>query len=924
MVADGVENAERNGTHAGMHSKSTLPPGYPARWESDVVLADGGTAHIRPIRPEDSARLAAFHDRQSSESIYFRFFSPRPRLTPRDLERFTNVDYTDRMALVALLGDEIIAMASYDRSRFRREAELAFIVDEQQQGRGIATVMLEFLLVAARENGMSGLTAVVMPSNRRMISVLQSAGFKTTSEFADGLIEVSFGLDPSAEAVEAIEERARRAEARSIARLLAPSSVAIIGASRSRGTVGNELLRNLLAHDFPGTVYPVNPSGEPVAGVRSYPSVLDIDDDVHLAVVAVPATAVLGVVEDCGRKGVDGLVVISAGFGSFGPYGDTGMRLIVERARRFGMRVIGPESLGLINTAPEVSLHATFADVRVPPGSVGFLTQSGTLGVAALDHARRVGLGISSFVDVGSKVDVSGNDLLQYWEDDPLTSVIALYLESFGNPRKFTRLARRIGRTKPIVAVKSGNARIQVGAGRDGKLTAWPAEATTDALLQQCGVIRVESPAELFDVGKLLAHQPVPAGRRVAIISNSHGALALTVDACAGAGLDLAVLSEQTCGLISAAEAPSGASRQNPVDLTYAATAALYEHALAAVLQDDGVDAVIVIYAPSFPQDPTEVAHSIGLAASRGGTTPIVASFLGADLGRPLVAGARDIPLFEFPAEAVRTLAAAASYGDWRRQPEGTYPSPEDFESLDVERARAIVIGSLPAEGAADGWLAPHQTKSLLDSIGVPLHQACFVETVGQAARAAGEIGYPVALKATGLMTLRAGREGGAALSIGDRDELEKAFGQMSARFGQAFEPAMVQAMVSGVEVQVSVHQHASVGGVVTVGLGGQAKDAAAEVAVRVLPLSDLDAQHLVDASPFAPVLRTLPAGACARDELGSLLLRLSLVVDTIPELADVVMNPLSITAEGLALLDARVRIAPYRWDPSPPVRRLG
>lgn len=900
---------------------------YPARWESDVVLADGGTAHVRPIRPGDVGRLEAFHERQSPESIYFRFFSPRPKLTPEDLERFTTIDYRDRMAFVALLGDDIIGWGSFDRGRFRREAELSFITDDRHQGRGVATVLLEYLLVAGREAGMSGLTAVVLPSNQRMLSVLRSAGFQTRSEFADGLIEVSFELEPNTQELEAIEERARLAEARSVERLLSPSSIAVVGASRDEGTIGNELLSLVLSHGFRGTVYPVNPSSDSVAGMRSYRSVLDIDGEVDLALVAVPALSVLDVVEACGRKGVGALLVISAGFDAYGPYGHAGMRMIVERAHRFGMRVIGPESLGLLNTAPTVSLHATFVDLDVRPGAVGFLTQSGTLGIAALEHAHRIGLGISTFVDIGSKVDVSGNDLLQYWEGDPRTEVIALYLESFGNPRKFTRLARRVARSKPIVAVKSENTPVRTAKGADrGGLDDWPVEATTDALLRQSGVIRVESPIEMFDVSRLLAQQPVPEGHRVAIVSNSHGALALTVDACVGAGLELAELSDLTCGLMSAAGLPPGASRQNPVDLTFAASPELYDAAVGAVLDDDGVDALLVIYAPSFPRQPAEVARAIGAAASQRSAKPIVATFLGAGDERTLRAGGRAIPLFEFPAEAVRALARTAAYASWRRQPEGSYPSASDLPGLDLGSARQLVRRAVRALGGS-GWLVGDSASELLDAIGLPLHSARLVRSASEALRAASDLGYPVALKATGLLALRPGEEGGAALSIHTAEELRSCYGRMADRYGEAFRPALVQSMVSGVEVQVAAHQHASFGAVLSLGLGGPAKGAAVDAAVRVLPLSDLDAESLIATSPVAPMLPAEPTADAEQisAELASYVLRLATVVDAIPELADVVLNPLSLGAEGLCLLDARIRVAPYRWaDSGPAVRRIG
>ncbi len=497
-----------------MASAEPAPLAYPERWETDAVLADGGTVHLRPVRPDDAERVKAFHARQSRESIYFRYFSPMPKLSHRELDRLTRVDYVTRMAFVALLGDDVIGMASYDIWRSSNEAEVAFIVDDAHQGRGLATVLLEYLIVAARECGLEGLTAQVLPTNRRMLSVFHHAGFEVSSTFDEGIIEVRLGLEPTPEATALIEERERLSEARSIQRLLWPESIAVIGADRERGGIGHEVFRNLVAQGFEGPVFPVNPSGGHVASVRSYVSVLDIPDEVDVAVVAVPAPAILDVVGECARKRVRGLVIISAGLDDLEIDGRPGQEVIVERALRSGMRVIGPESLGVINTAPQSRMMATFADVHVDPGVVGFLTQSGTLGIAALERAYRMGIGISAFVDIGSRPDVSGNDLLQYWSQDENTAVVLLYLESFGNPRKFTRIARRMARQKPIVAVKSGRSS-PVPSDGHGSASAWPADASVDALLDQSGVIRVDTPAQLFEVARVLvapARASWPAG----------------------------------------------------------------------------------------------------------------------------------------------------------------------------------------------------------------------------------------------------------------------------------------------------------------------------------------------------------------------------------------------------------------------------
>jgi succinyl-CoA synthetase alpha subunit/RimJ/RimL family protein N-acetyltransferase len=433
-----------------------LPEGYPSRWEADVLLADGATVHVRPIRPDDADRLVAFHNRQSSESIYFRFFSPRPRLSERDVERFTHVDYDDRMAFVAILADQVIGVARYDREPDTSRAEVAFFTDDQHHGRGLATILLEYLAAAARERGITDFTAQTLPQNRKMLGVFKQAGFAVSTRFDEGVIDVRLGLEPTLEARAKIEERERRAESRSIERLLAPNSVAVIGAGRQRGGLGHEIVRNLVAGGFDGPVYPVNPTATHVASMPTYSTVLDVPDPVDLAIIAVPASEVLEVVQRCVDKGVQGLVIISAGFAETGPDGAEEQRKVLELARRHGLRLIGPNCMGVINTAPRVSMRATFAPVQPEPGGVAFLSQSGTLGTAILETMGELGLAVSTFVSLGNKADVSANDLLQYWEQDERTDAVLLYMESFGNLRNFSRIARRVGRVKPIVTVTSG------------------------------------------------------------------------------------------------------------------------------------------------------------------------------------------------------------------------------------------------------------------------------------------------------------------------------------------------------------------------------------------------------------------------------------------------------------------------------------
>jgi succinyl-CoA synthetase alpha subunit/GNAT superfamily N-acetyltransferase len=480
----------------------------PEHWTSDVVLVDGGTVRVRPIEPQDGPALVAFHERLSPESAHGRFFSAKRTLTDAEVERFTHVNHEARVALVAELGDRLVGVARYDRATQGCEAEVAFVVADEHQGRGIGTVLLEHLAAAARERGITRFVADTLAGNRRMLEVFATAGFDERTSTEAGVVRVELAIEPTDRTRAAIEEREHRSEARSVARVLTPGSVAVVGASRDPATVGHQVLRNLLSGGFDGPVYPVNPRAAHVASVTAHPSVPDIPGPVDLAVIAVPATAVPGVVDECARKGVKDLVVLSAGFGEVAGGIDPQVALR-DLARRNGMRLVGPNCIGVVNTA--VGLNATFSPFAPRRGRIAMQSQSGALGIALLERSARLGLGVSSFVSVGNQADVSGNDLLQYWEDDPATGVVLLYLESFGNPRKFARIARRVSRRKPIVAVKSGRSAAGVRAATSHTAAMASPDVAVDALFRQTGVIRVDTLDELFDMALLLGSQPLPA-----------------------------------------------------------------------------------------------------------------------------------------------------------------------------------------------------------------------------------------------------------------------------------------------------------------------------------------------------------------------------------------------------------------------------
>lgn len=851
------------------------PQGYPSSYETDAVLTDGATAHIRPIRPDDGERLLAFHARQSPQSIYYRYFSPRPRLSDRDVDHLTHVDYVDRMAFIALRGDELIGVARYDRWRTRSEAEVAFFVDDANHGRGLATVLLEHLAVRAREVGLSGFTASVLPENRKMIGVFTQAGFEAATRFADGVVEVRLAIQPTPEAEAAIEERARTAAAQAVRRLLSPRSVAVIGASRDPLTVGHDVLQNLLHAGFQGPLWPVNPNAHHVAGIRAVASILDIPEDVDLAIVAVPAALVATVVEECGRKQVYGVVILSSGFAEAGAEGAALEAQVLRIARTWGIRVVGPNCLGIINTDPAVRLHATFAPVAPWRGSVSLLSESGMVGAAIVGRAREAGIGISSFVAMGNRSDVSGNDLLQYWETDPRTDVVCMYIESLGNPRRFSRLARRLTRTKPVVAVKAGR------------------RAAADAVLRQTGVIGVPSLPAMLDTTRLLVHQPLPSGRRVAVLGNAGGSLAIAVDAVHEADLTIAVLSADG----------------NPavIDLGLRATGADVQGAVEALAADAGVDAVLMVYAPSLGGTAEEVHAALDAGHRARPEVPVVACFY----GPPTAEGS--VPVYEAVDAAAMALGRVARYAEWLAEPEGTLPELDAAVVAEISgSARRLLAGGAVVLRNLDGL-------EILTPAGLDVLTGTVVHDADGAVIAAATIGYPVVMKAAGRDAAAKTSAAGFAIDLEDDDAVRNAWGRMQASLGEALVPVLVQTMVGpGIDVAVRVTADADVGPVLSIGPGGAAAAREDITDVRVLPLTDLDAARLVAGSRLYPLLSP---EACA--SLEALLLQVGSLVEGLPELENLELNPV-ILIDGRAIVtQATVALAPVEADPLPPLRRV-
>ncbi|WP_431885090.1 GNAT family N-acetyltransferase [Micromonospora wenchangensis] len=839
----------------------------------DVLLSDGSTVGLRPIRPQDAPEIVAMHGRFSERTRYLRYFSPYPRIPERDLHRFVTVDHRDREAFVVLAGDRIVAVGRYERlGPAAPEAEVAFVVEDAYQGRGIGSVLLEHLADAARRAGIGHFVAEVLPTNGAMLRVFADFGYQVQRQFADGVVHLTFPIAPTEATLAVQRGREHRTEARSIARLLAPCGVAVYGASATGQGVGAALLGHLRDGGYPGAIVPVHPGARTVAGLPAYPSAADAGVAVDLAVVAVPPDAAAGVVADAAAAGAHGLVVISAGFAEAGPAGAAAQRSLVRAAHAAGMRVVGPNCLGVANTDERVRLNATLAPVLPAPGRVGFFSQSGAFGVALLAQAQRRGLGLSSFVSAGNRADVSGNDLLQYWQDDPGTDVILLYLETFGNPRKFARLARRIGRDKPVVALAS-LAR-PAGPALD--------EAAVSALFAQSGVIRVDTVAELLDVGVLLAHQPLPAGDRVAVVGNSSALTGLAAAACVGQGLTVA--------------------DGYPRDVGPHAGVAEFTAALAGAAADDGVDTLVAVFAPPLPGQLTveEADVTAALPATLAAGKPTVVTFLA---GR-VPAG---LPAYPSVEEAVRALGRVGRYAGWLRRDPGTVP---ELTGVDRDAGRAALRGD-----AAD-------PVALLAAYGVEVVGSVPAGSVDEALAAADRCGWPVALKAAAPGLRHRLDLGAVRLDLADPVALRRAYADLAAGFGAQ---VLVQPMVPpGVACVVELREDPAFGPVVGFGLGGVATELLGDRAWRAVPLTDRDAAELVDEPRAAPLLRGHRGAAPVdRAALVDLLLRVGRLADEQPRVRSLTLNPVLARPDGIAVLHAAVGVGTAGARPDTGPRRL-
>ncbi|GAA0901682.1 GNAT family N-acetyltransferase [Streptomyces thermoalcalitolerans] len=978
---------------------------YPAHWEADVVLRDGGTTRIRPITADDADRLVSFYEKVSDESKYYRFFAPYPRLSAKDVYRFTHHDFVDRVGLAATIGGEFIATVRYDRvgadgrpaSEPSDEAEVAFLVQDAHQGRGVASALLEHIAAVARERGIRRFSAEVLPANTKMIKVFTDAGYTQKRSFEDGVVRLELDLEPTDRSLAVQRAREQRAEARSVRRLLVPGSVAVIGVGRAPGGVGRSILDNIRNGGFTGRLHAVNRAFdedcEEIDGVPAHRSVRDIDEPVDLAVVAVPADRVPEVVTECGEHGVRGLVVISAGYAESGPEGRERQRALVRHARAYGMRLLGPNTFGVINTSPDVRLNASLAPEMPRPGRIGLFAQSGAIGIALLSRLHRRGggvtgvTGVSTFVSAGNRADVSGNDVMQFWYDDPDTDVALMYLESIGNPRKFARLARRTAAVKPLVVVQGSGTTPQGHAVRGTRLP----RATVAALLRQVGVICVDTITELVDTGLLLARQPLPPGPRVAILGNSESLGVLTYDRCLAEGL----------------------RPQPPQDLTTAASPEDFRRALCRALADETTDAVVVTAIPAVgegaaedaalaealrsaaqtvPHKPVLVVHvefgglatALSVAAGTGpqqtrpdrpgaaprtdgtppsgadaesgtepradtgsrpgadeesaggprpgpdpragtdphpgtGTDPKAITEPGNGDGQPSGTapegsrgtGTRLITAYPAAERAVRALAEAVRYAQWRREAADPGKVPE-YEDIDEKGAAALIDGLLArGQGLTLGM---EETCELLGRYGIRVHRALPAPSPEAAVEAARTLGYPVALKATAPHLRHRADLGGVRLDLADEEQLRRTYAELTDLFGtpEQLRP-VVQAMAPrGVDTLVRAVIDPAAGAVLSFGLAGAASQLLDDMAHRLIPVTEREAVSMIRSIRTAPLLfgwrGSDPVDTPALQEL---LLRVSRLVDDHPEVVAVTLEPVVVAPRGLSVLGATVRLAP-------------
>jgi len=874
--------------------------------QSYALLADGTTLTIRPAGPEDYEPVRQLHEAMSPDNLYFRFFSASQVSAEREARRVCLEGGPGLVALLGLLGDEVVGVASYELTADPAAAEVALAVADDMHRHGIATLLLEHLVSLARARGVKVLVADVLPDNYTVLRVLSDAGLAVRRKYDDGVVELSMpvprnaALGEASTWLDAVADRDKHADVASLEPLLAPRSVAVVGAGHRSGSIGRTILLNIRDAGFTGPLYAVSPHGGDIEGIPCVPSVTELPEAPDLAVVAVPAARVVAAAEECGRRGVGSLVVITS---DLTPSQESDL---LAATRRGSMRLVGPNSFGV--AVPGIGLGATFRVPRPSPGHTGLVVQSGAVGAALLEQFSRLGIGISSAVSVGDKLDVSGSDMLLWWEADDTTKLAVIYLESFGHPRRFARTARRVTAKIPVLTVHAGRSAPGQRAAASHTAAAAAPLITRQALFEQAGIVATTGFGELLDAAVLMASQPIPAGRVVAIVSNGGGAGVLAADACAEAGLAVATTTPGTRNRLREV-LPAGSALVGPVDTTDAVSAEAFREALHLAAAQDNVDAVIALVVRRGPADLIPV-----LTAGRL-PVPVAAVVLGQPEAIRLLPGpgpgGGSVPAYAYPEAAARALARAARYGSWRSRPAATVP---ELGNLRVADAQSI-IDSFLARMPGGGWLSAGEADDLLRCYGIPMVEFRRVGNADAAVGAAARLGGHVVIKADVPGLLHKTDAGAVELDLHGADEVRAAMSRLQARFAGRMSGVLVEPMITGgVETIVGVVQEPVFGPVVVFGLGGVATDVLGDHAARLAPLTGADADDLIHSIRAAPALLGRSGRPAA--DIGAVrdtLLRVSRLADDLPQVAELDLNPVIARPDGVVAVDARIHVTSYR-----------
>jgi acetate---CoA ligase (ADP-forming) len=885
-----------------------------------VVLKNGSTMIFRPITREDTSGWLDFYQRLSADQECARLQTMPANIQGEDALRCCSIDYVNQYALVAEVREEglkrIVGIGRFTRLPDPRTAEIFLNVLTPFQGNGIGDKMIEWLAAAALKQGIDFFETRVPAENTILLSIFQSYGFHMQQVLEGNVYRITFPLTNTPQVIEKKLERSSQATLKSLEYILKPRSVAVIGASNRLGAVGHLILQSLLMNGFKGSLYPINANYESVMSIKAYPSILNAPGDIDLAVIATPQSQILNIVDECGRKKVKGIIIVADGFREKDENGAILEREMVDIAFGYGMRIIGPNCNGVINTDPDINLNATFTMIHPAPGNISFVSQSGALGLGILQYAISLNIGFANFVSVGNRADIASTDLMQYWEKDPNTKVILLYLESFDNPEIFSKVSRRVSIQKPILAIKGGSTPEGSRATRSHTGAMATPSIISDALLQEAGIVAVNSISDLFDSAILLANQPVPRGRNTVIVSAGGGPGILTADACIRNGLKLPEISAETRAKIKAASTRD-INIHNPVDLTAGVSAADFEAVLKILAEDPNYDSIITICIPPAGLEVSDVEEAVGKASEiiRTNHKPLLACFVGMKQSKGKIAYASFIPYYLFPEEAALALSNAVKYSELKTRPIGTIPQ---FKDIEKEKAHQLINRILTGSSERPLWISNQDLNELFKYYGIEFAETRVADTPEKAVLEAENIGFPVVIKLNSATITHKTDVGGVVLDVRTTQQVKDAFSQIKnslAKIGRQNEMqgVTIQRQINdGVEVIAGASEDILLGHVIMFGMGGILAELMKDTALRLSPLTDLKAKDLINSVKISRILngyRGMPRYDIQSVE--ELLMRISALVTDIPQISEIDLNPVKVQVEGQGyqVIDARILV---------------